>query len=142
MLAKLLSEKHIQIIDQIQDWEAAIALAAKPLLAEGLIEESYIEAMIGALKKHGPYIVLGDYFALPHAQGGSGVNQLSMALLNVGQEVDLLGKPVKSFLVLASRDNTEHMEALMSLSNLLMDEANLKKFVHGNKEEVLELINQ
>jgi len=141
MLTQLLTKDKIQLKEAVADWKEAIQIAANPLLEQGFIEESYIEAMIEAVGKHGPYIVLADYFALPHAQGTSGVNQLGMSLLNVKNEVDLLGKPVKSFLVLASRDNSEHMEALVSLSSLLMEPENLSRFVSGSKEEVLNLIN-
>ena len=142
MLAKLITESRIQYTQEVADWKEAIQLAAQPLLKEGVIEESYIEAMINAVNTHGPYMVLADYFALPHAQGTSGVNRLGMSFLNVEKEVDLLGKPVKTFLVLASTDNTEHMEALIGLSELLMEEENLKIFTSGTKEEVLALLNK
>ncbi|MGL5563534.1 MAG: PTS sugar transporter subunit IIA [Tannerellaceae bacterium] len=64
--------------------------------------------MINSILTHGPYIVLKDRFALPHASGGSGVNRLSMSLLVVEEEVDLLGKPVNVFMVSAPVDNSSH----------------------------------
>ncbi|MEG1301724.1 MAG: PTS sugar transporter subunit IIA, partial [Erysipelotrichaceae bacterium] len=120
----------------------AITLAAQPLLKEHAIEQEYIEQMIQSVEKHGPYIVLADGFALPHASAASGVNELSMSLLIVKQPVDLLGKPVKLFMVLATIDNSSHMKALASLTEILYDDKNMELFQSGDVAEIMRLIQQ
>ena len=140
MLGKLLTEKRIQTTKQVLHWEEAISLAAKPLLDDGSIEESYVQAMIAAAHRFGPYMVLADRFALPHAQGEAGVNRLAMSLLIVEDEVDMLGELVNMFMVLATPDANAHIEVLASLSEILREPENLRIMQTGECNAILALM--
>ena len=142
MLKDLLNQDRIQKIHKVKDWREAINYASQPLLTDHSIEQSYVKSMIEAIEEHGPYVVLADRFALPHASMNSGVNQLSMSLLVVEEEVDMLGKPVNIFMILATTDTTSHMRALASLSELLYEEENLEIFKAGNEKQILQLIQE
>ena len=141
MLKEIMSKERITVVKNVKDWRAAIRLASKPLLDDGSIEEEYVNAMIESVQAHGPYIVLADRFALPHASSASGVNAVSMALLVVKEEVDLEGKPVNLFMVLATTDNSSHMGALVSLTEILCDEKNISLFIDGDKDVIMDLIH-
>ncbi|WP_131019320.1 BglG family transcription antiterminator, partial [Clostridioides difficile] len=67
MLKELINAERVNIIKNVRDWKEAIKIASKPLLEDNSIEELYIENMIKSVEKYGPYIVLADRFALPHA---------------------------------------------------------------------------
>lgn len=140
MLNEVLTKNRIQVIDHVNTWKEAIQLASQPLLKEGAIEQTYVDAMMDSVDQHGPYIVLADGFALPHASSASGVHELSMALLVVKEPVDLLGKPVRLFMVLATTDNTSHMKALASLTEILYDDENMNIFYAGDVEEIMKLV--
>lgn len=142
MLKELVTADRIRKVKRVDNWKEAIKLAAKPLLDDGSIETIYIDNMIESLMEHGPYIVLADRFALPHASSKKGVNKLSMSLLVVEEEVDLLGKPVNIFMVLAATDNNSHIKALASLSEMLYDTSNIDILITGNEDSILELINK
>ncbi|HBF6023024.1 TPA: transcription antiterminator [Clostridioides difficile] len=142
MLKELINAERVNIIKNVRDWKEAIKIASKPLLEDNSIEELYIENMIKSVEKYGPYIVLADRFALPHASSKEGVNKLAMSLLIVEDEVDLLGKPVNIFMVLAAVDNTTHIRALASLSEMMYEEENVKIIINGDKSSILELINK
>ena len=142
MLKELINAERVNIIKNVRDWKEAIKIASKPLLEDNSIEELYIENMIKSVEKYGPYIVLADRFALPHASSKEGVNKLAMSLLIVEDEVDLLGKPVNIFMVLAAVDNTTHIRALASLSEIMYEEENVKLIINGDKSSILELINK
>ncbi|EJA6609182.1 TPA: transcription antiterminator [Clostridioides difficile] len=142
MLKELINTERVNIIKSVRDWKEAIKIASKPLLEDNSIEELYIENMIKSVEKYGPYIVLADRFALPHASSKEGVNKLAMSLLIVEDEVDLLGKPVNIFMVLAAVDNTTHIRALASLSEMMYEEENVKLIINGDKSSILELINK
>lgn len=129
-------------VDSVDSWEEGIRLAARPLLEKGVIEETYIEAMIESVNKNGPYIVLKDYFALPHAKAGEGVNEVGMALLTLKEPVDLAGNPVKVLLVLAAVDSSAHLEALSEVSELLMDDESYETFLSGDLNEINKLITE
>lgn len=140
MLKDLLPKSHMQHLQEVSSWEDAIRIASQPLLSKGVIDEIYIENMIHSVNRNGPYIVLMDYFALPHAEPGIGVNQLGMSLLTVEHPVDLKGNLVKVFLVLAAIDSKAHIDALAEISLLLMDENNFKRFLSGDIDEIYNML--
>ena len=142
MLKDLITAQRINVVQHVEDWKKAIELAARPLVEDHTIEPSYIAAMIDSVNQYGPYIVLDDYFALPHAKAHVGVNRLGMSLLVVKDEVDLLGKPVNVFLVLAAVDTTSHLNALGSLSDILCDRKNIDVFRSGDRQAILDLIDR
>lgn len=140
MLKNLLKKNHMQHIEKVDSWEQAIEMASKPLLKEGVIEDGYVQNMIDSVNQNGPYIVLQDYFALPHAEAGKGVSELGMSLLTLDEPVDLKGNPVKVFLVLAAVDSSSHMEALAEISRLLMDPNSYEIFIGGNIDAIYKLL--
>lgn len=142
MLNKYLSKETMQHAKSVESWEKAIAYAAEPLLEKGVIEESYIKSMIDSVEENGPYIVLKDYFALPHAKAGIGVNEVGMSLLTLEDPVDLKGNPVKLFLVLAAVDSSAHLEALSEISEILMDDESYAIFLSGDLNNITKLITK
>lgn len=143
MLKELLTENKIVLKNSVNDWQEAIKIASEPLLNEEAITKEYIDAMIEGVKEHGPYIVLTDYFALPHARPESGVNKMSMSMLIIKEQVDLLGKPVNIFTILASVDNSSHIRALASLTDIVGDDENIEKLKQSkSSQEVMKIINE
>ncbi|GAB2324221.1 hypothetical protein IRB23M11_18430 [Alkalibacterium sp. m-11] len=142
MLKQYLSEETMQHKTSVDNWEEAITVAARPLLNKGVIDDSYVEAMIDSVEKNGPYIVLKDYFALPHAQAGKGVNKVGMSLLTLEEPVDLKGNEVKVFLVLAAVDASAHLGALSEVSELLMDDEKFEIVLQGDLEKIRQLIEE
>lgn len=142
MLTEYLSKETMNHVDSVNTWEEGIRLAARPLLEKGVIEDTYIKAMIESVHENGPYIVLKNYFALPHAKAGEGVNEVGMALLTLDEPVDLAGNPVKVFLVLAAVDSSAHLEALSEISELLIDDDSYETFLSGDLEEINKLITK
>ena len=141
MLKDLITKDRINIVQNVDSWQDAIKLASKPLLDDNSITQSYVDAMIESVNTHGPYIVLDDYFALPHASPSAGVNKLAMSLLIVREDVDLVGKPTNVFLVLSAVDTTTHLDALANLSDVLCERKNIEIFRKGNPDDILKLIN-
>lgn len=138
MITNYLTKETMKHTEKVDDWKEGIRLAAEPLLKKGVIEPSYIGSMIQSVNDNGPYIVLKDYFALPHAKAGEGVNEVGMSLLTLDEPVDLKNNPVKVFLVLAAVDSSAHLEALSELSELLMDDEVYDVFLSGDNEAILE----
>ena len=134
-----LPEKHIQTEETVADWRSAVKLASQPLLDEALITSEYIEAMIQSVEENGPYMVLADYLALMHARPGEGVLEQSMSLLVTKQPIDLEGKPVRIFLVLAAADSESHLESLKEIMAIFMDEEKYNVILNGDREQICQL---
>lgn len=132
--------EHMQIVETQESYQDAIRLAAKPLLDDGYITEQYIEDMLQALKDYGPYIVLADEFAMPHARPSEAVKQTGLSLLVVKNGVDLMDNHVKLFIVLAAKDNNDHTEMLGSLAEFLMEKQNIKDVVSSDSVDSIQTI--
>lgn len=140
MIRELLTPDRIVIVKSVESWHEAISLAAQPLVDDGSITPLYVDKILHNVERYGPYIVLADRLALPHACGEGCVNRLAMSLLQVRETVDLAGKQVNVFLVLAAPDNNSHITALSHITELLYDNDKLALLATGSREQVLELI--
>src|SRR5699024_11659395 len=94
------------------------------LLKEGVIESTYIEAMIQAYKKNGPYFVLAPHIAILHARPEDGVNEASVSLVRLEQPIELghdSNDHVQMVFRLGASSNDEHLSVLRKLTTLLND---------------------
>lgn len=137
----LLPASHRARVTTPLDWQTAIRTAARVLVEEGAIDEEYVDAMIETVETYGPYIVLDEGLAMPHAKPSMHVHRLSMSLLQVSPAVDVMGKPVDVFLVLASPDTTAHLTALSALGALLGDGSRRDVLRFGTDAEIGALLD-
>lgn len=138
MLSELIKPDTIRFATtQPDSWEAAIELAALPLLEQHQIEPSYVRAMIDSVKENGPYINIGRGVALAHARPEAGVNKLSMSVLKLKQDIDLVDADHKVSLVfvLAAIDTTAHLKALSELASVLGDKDLLRQLFDAKNEQ-------
>lgn len=138
MLKEYLAGK-IQVVNHITHWQKAIKIAAEPLLTDGIIDKNYIDLMIENIDVNGPYMIVKDYVALPHAEAGIGVEEIGISLLITKEPVDLKGNDIKIWLVLAATDSESHLDLLKELSKVLIDEEKYNTLLNGNKTEVLQI---
>ncbi|WP_017379275.1 BglG family transcription antiterminator [Paenisporosarcina sp. TG-14] len=143
VLEELLNQQTIQIKPKAATWHEAIQLAAQPLVELGTIEEGYVNAMIESIEANGPYVVITPGVAIPHARPEQGVRSLSMSLLKLDEAVDFAAdKPVRLIIVLAAVDSESHLRALIQLTNLLNEPANIEHMIQTtDKTKLMELIH-
>lgn len=141
-MSMIFNDQNIQIREQVSSWQEALKIASKPLLDSHKITNTYVKNMAKSVKENGPYMVLTDYFALMHARPGEGVNQIGMSLLVLKHPVDLEGKPVKIFLVMAALDNSSHLNALKRIMNILINNKSFNTILNGNKKEIIDLFKE
>lgn len=79
---KLLKQENVQICDTAADWRDAIKISVLPLEQSGYVESRYKDGIIENLEKFGPYIIIADHIALPHARPEQGAidTQISITL--------------------------------------------------------------
>ncbi|MCM3727328.1 BglG family transcription antiterminator [Neobacillus cucumis] len=146
VLQDLLQDETIQVIKELSDWEEAVKVVANPLLMKGIIEPSYITAMIENIKTLGAYVVIGPEVAIPHARPETGVNQVGMSFLKLHQPVNFLNDekyPVRLLFCIAAVDNTTHLKALSQLTRLLSDKNNIELLKQvDSMEEIVGLFKQ
>lgn len=143
MLKDLITEETIQVVEQVDDWQSAIDLAAKPLLKSGKVEPAYVQAVKDNILQNGAYIVLREGFALPHARPSESVNELSMSLLVIKKAVGFTDSqvPVQVIVFLAAVDSSSHLTALSELIEVMSDDETFQQIRNAeSEEELLEMI--
>lgn len=135
----LLKKENVQICDSVKDWRTAVRLAVKPLEEHGYVEPRYKEEIISNVENMGPYIVIADNIALPHARPEQGAisTQISVTLFRQNVIFDGKDMPARLFITLAAKDSNSHLDALMEISELLSDETIVKKILESSDEEEL-----
>lgn len=142
---QLLTEELIVQREKVNDWQEAIRLASKPLLVNGYIQESYVEAMIITIEKYGPYIVLVPGVAMPHAKPVDGSLKLGVSLLQLNEAVNFGNNdkevPVKLVFVISIADNHSHLETLNTLNNVIEDDETVRNLQSAKtKLEILDIL--
>lgn len=120
----LIDNKSIKLQAEADNWRSAIKLGTDMLIASGAVNPSYYEAIIHAVEKIGPYIIIAPNFAMPHARPEDGVNRTAFALVTLKNPIYFDGEadPVDVLVTLAGSTSDEHMAGLMEVTQLLEDE--------------------
>jgi mannitol/fructose-specific phosphotransferase system IIA component (Ntr-type) len=125
MLKKFITQNRVQVVDKVASWQDAVELAAGPLLADKSITPRYVEDVLANIDANGPYIVLTEGFALPHAQSKEGsVMDTCMSLLVVNEGVAFSPAPehrAHVIILLAAVNSSAHMDAMVELVDKLDD---------------------
>ncbi|WP_027334328.1 PTS sugar transporter subunit IIA [Mycoplasma elephantis] len=130
---------------EAKDWKDAIHKSLEPLVNKKIINEKYYELILESTKKHGPYYVICDGLAMPHASATTD------AVFSNGFSLLTLTKPIKfenderevSILVaLAAIDGETHTAiAIPQIIAVFENEETLKKIIAAkNKEEIIKII--
>ncbi|MFT9107011.1 BglG family transcription antiterminator, partial [Liquorilactobacillus satsumensis] len=130
MLKDLISDTQIQLQLTAENWEAAIRISAQPLLREGFIKPSYVEAMLESVERYGPYIVIGPSIALAHARPTDGVEKLGISITTLKKPINFGNSendPVQIIFCLAAIDNYSHLNVMKSIVKLINNQNKIKK---------------
>jgi len=120
-LVELLVKEHIIIQSTMPiSWDKAIEIAANPLIDDQLIAPCYVERIIYKIQFEQPYIMLVDGLIIAHAGINDGVNQVSMSLLKMPEQIDICGyMQADLIIVLATNNPQKHLKALAQLNEFL-----------------------
>ena len=120
--------ENVQICEKANDWREAIKISVQPLEQGGYVKSCYKDGIIENVEKLGPYIMIADEIALPHARPEQGVIKTQIGITLFREGVRFEGKETKArlFVTLAAKDNNSHVDALAEISELLSDDANVE----------------
>lgn len=124
MLSDLLDESLVLLDVEASDWEDAIRKAAQPLVDNKKVTPSYVDDIIKGVNELGPYIVITEHVALPHARPESGALESAVGIVTLKEPVEFGSAdndPVKYLFPLSAKANDSHLGALQSLVELLSD---------------------
>jgi len=119
-LTDILSPAFIQLNLATNSWEEAFYVAATPLIEAEIVSRRYIDKIIQTTYEEGPYIVISDHVALPHARPEDGAKEVGLGITVLKEPIKILGKtPMKYIFTLAAVDSKRHLTALAELVALI-----------------------
>lgn len=142
VLKDLISEKLVKLNIQAKDWEDAIRQAAQPLIDEKKVQPDYVEDMIRGAKEIGPYFVLTEHVALPHARPEAGALESAIGIATLKNPVEFgneANDPVKYLFCLSAKDDTTHMNALAELAGMFENKSFFE--ILDNAKDTKEVLN-
>ena len=119
-LKKLLKKENVKFIDKAESWKEAIFQSGDLLVSNKKVTLEYVHEMIELVEKHGPYIVLEEGIAMPHAGISENVLETGISLLVVNEKVSLPeGRNANIFLSFAAKNKNDNIDIMNDLFELI-----------------------
>lgn len=142
ILKDFVVKKHYKFADRADSWQDAIRMSCESLEADGTVDPNYKDEIIRCVTEYGPYIIIAPNIALPHSQeGATGVNKTAVGFMKLNEAVSFdpedPEKDAQLFFTLASCNHEEHLDNIMKLSEMLMNEELVHDLEAANSAEDL-----
>ena len=119
-LRKLLKKENVKFIERTEDWKEAILQSGNLLVSNKKVTSEYVKEMIELVEKHGPYIVIEEGIAMPHAGISENVLETGISLLVVKEKVALPeGRNANIFLSFAAKNKNDNIDIMNDLFELI-----------------------
>ena len=141
LLQDLLSEENVSFHYPAETWEDVIRHGGQLMVDAGFTDPTYTEAMIDVVRDMGPYIVLAQGLAMPHARPEMGAKQVGTALVTLEKPIDFgspENDPVSVAVFLCAPNKEEHIQLLTDIATLFEDEEFLDAAVNFESIEDVE----
>jgi PTS system ascorbate-specific IIA component len=125
LLADAFGEGSILVKASVGNRSAAIELVGELLVASGKATNSYVQSMLEAVEKFGPYIVIAPGIALAHGKPSDEVIETGLSLLVLERAIEFQhsqNDPVQLVFGLAATDHESHIELMAELAQFLSDQ--------------------
>ncbi|MEA4876203.1 PTS sugar transporter subunit IIA [Anaerorhabdus sp.] len=147
LIQKILDNKVTSYKEGFDTWQEAIRGGAEALIEQGFIEPVYVDAVIACVEKYGPYIVIAPDIAMPHStEGAEGVLKTGIGFMKVEKAVCFdpndPEKDARLFFTLAAENHEEHLNNMMELSEMLMNEDLVKDLLEVKNDEDLKKVGE
>jgi len=143
-MGEIIRKQALLIDSQKRTWEEAVRVCGELMLSLGSVEEGYVTAMVEAVHKLGPYIVIAPHIAFAHAAAGSHVlkNDLVLTIFKEPVIFNSSNDPVHLMFGICAVEPDSHLELLQQLAEVIEDESMYQKLVDCDSiDEIHKVIN-
>ena len=146
MLTDWINHSNLNLLTHTDNWRKAVEIALQPIIDNGAVQPRYLNAIYDMHEQIGPYYVLGEGIAMPHARPEEGVNHTGLSLLIVSEGVSFGSEdndPVYIIFALAAIDSHSHIEMIASLSQLFCEDNVVEQLRQArDKAAVMKILQQ
>lgn len=127
-LWELFPVEAIEVDRACADWREAVRASGDLLVTTGVTTAEYTQAIVEAIEKLGPYIVLAPGIAIAHARPEDGALAVGFSLVRLATPIEFGSEhndPVEFVFAFASPDKEQHISALATLADFIESGENL-----------------
>lgn len=139
-------EKLVNVVENVNDWSESIDVACKPLLDLKIIENRYVKAIEKCVEEEGSYFIVDNNIVIAHSKLEDGALEDGVSFLKVNNGVffpkDFMEVKVKLIFVVASTDNTHHVDTLSKIAKLMESQEFVDSLNEATtKEKIMEIFS-
>ena len=145
LLKDIVEANHYSFVDSFDSWQDSIYGAAQPMVADGTLDNQYLDKIIENVNTYSPYFIIMPDVAMPHSTlGGTGVYKTAIGFCKVKEPVVFdpndETKNARLFFTLAAVDNEQHLQNMVQLSEMLVKEGIVEDLLAAEtKEDLLDI---
>lgn len=146
-LSDFLQEEMIRLDVQVDDWVDAIKESVAIFSAKHMVTEKFEKEIIDSIHSYGPYIVISDGVAFPHAGFDQGAIKTGFSFIRLKEPISFASDDTNAkcdlIFSLSAGDNKTHLSALFSLIELA-NNADFKNDMRlaQSKQEIISCIKR
>ena len=132
-LKDYMPKENTAFLTEHSTWRECIGAAGALFEANGYIDASYTEAMIGMVETMGPYIVIMPGIALAHARPDGNVKKNGISLVTLKNGVNFGSEdndPVYAVFAIAACSDQDHLVLFKALGRFLSDDEKAEAVKH------------
>lgn len=144
-LDSLIENDSVVLNIEASNWEEAIQKTVQPLINSYAVSQQYVDEIIKSTKEMGPYYILIENFAMPHARPGSYVIKDSFSFITLKESVLFPeDQSVKVLVCLAATSNENHLgSALPQIATIFSDDHIFEEISRAKtKNDILDLFKE
>lgn len=141
-LLSFIKIRNISLNEKVSNWKEAIEIAGILLVKNGSVDISYVADMIKNIETYGPYMIMSNGLAMPHAENKGNIIKTDFSLITLEEPIKFNdNKLVKTVFCFSSIDGIEHIDILIDFMNLVEND-NLLDHIEQFKypDELIEFI--
>lgn len=146
LLETLKINNSILLNQTASNWKEAVKISIQPLIDKKLATNKYYEAIITSVNQHGPYFIISENVAMPHAAPDKGALGIGFSLVTLKQPVTFPNDTRKVTVLIGFVANSADVHvsvALPQIAALLENDENINKILNSNSvEEVIQILEK
>lgn len=141
----MITEDAIRVGINVKSPEDAIKAVGKLMRETGLVEDAYIQGMVNVYHEFGPYWVLTEGLAMPHARPEDGALKSGFALIVLDTPISFGHEehdPVSLIFGMSAVDKNTHLDNIRHLTAALSEPELMDKLrTAKTPEQAFQLLN-
>lgn len=142
--SKIFISSSVTRLEKIDHWKEAIHCSLFPLIACGLVNENYEQAVIEQIEKFGPYCILRPGLALIHGPVCPDTKKIGIHVTIVDEPIFFQHsvKPVHILIGVCAPDASAYMELVKELVKLLRPKNIVSQLMKMDDQQVYAYFSQ